>query len=130
MGESTRLENENRAGGRMALPCHNAAVPLSEGAQKEALQGPRVPGPMPSDPLALSCLLSSPAPSVGGGLCHEDWLMGAQVPPGNRCQANPAGRQGVDHLLGVPGPGTSREEGMVPGVGGHGAGPQSYPLLF
>ena len=31
------------------------------------------------DPLALSCLLSSPAPSVGGGLCRDDWLMGAQA---------------------------------------------------
>ena len=49
---------------------------------------------MPPDPLALFCLLSSPAPSVGGGLCPEDWLMAAQVPSGNRSQA--------DRPLGVP----------------------------
>lgn len=70
-------------------------APLSEGAQKEALRGPHVPRLMPPDPLALSCLLSSPAPSEGGGLGPKDWLMATQVPSGNQSQA--------DRLLGVPG---------------------------
>ena len=82
------------------------------------------------DPLALSCLLSSPAPSVGGGLCREDWLMGPQVALSNRSQANPAGRQGVDCLLGCPGRGRAGRRAWCPESGDTGQDPNCTIFCF
>ena len=82
------------------------------------------------DPLALSYLLSSPAPSVGGGLCREDWLMGPQVALSNRSQANPAGRQGVDCLLGCPGRGRAGRRARCPESGDTGQDPNCTIFCF
>ena len=82
------------------------------------------------NPLALSCLLSSPAPSVGGRLCRDNWLMGAQVALSNRSQANPAGCQGVDCLLGCPGRGQAGRRAWCPELGDTGQDPNRTLFCF